>query len=626
MRLFRWPRTLLGWAHVLTTVLSAMTLVAMVAYVAAPTFHDLKLLAGHDWDEMEGYRYLVVKTIRRFHQFPFWNPYTCGGHPVWGGVESDTTIVSPFFPFYLLLSLPVAMRIELVGNALISVSGAWMFAGRFTRSPAVRTFVAAVFAVNSRWTLQIGSGHTWHYAYEWTPWALYFLDRAFVASVKNAALTSLPWRDVVWAGACLAMMVYMGGIYPLPQTVLLVAIYSSLYAFAVRDWRPVVCAVGSGIMAFALSAPKLLPTLEVFARFPRFTDSPEWMDLKLLMAILTSRDQDFFSRPVNPPFWGWHEWGMYIGIYPLAVLTAAILLSRGERVTALKWTALVAVVLAFGSFDPKAPWSLLHNVALFRSQHVPSRWLYPAVLLLGGVAASVIERAMTRAGRFRTLLELAAMAAAAAVAYDVASVARVSLTHAFEREPPRAHEAPGPFRTELHMPPEIGYPTGGDWAPNTLPNVIANVGMIDCGSFFQFSNWYRDHNNHAPGLGAKAIGEAGYQGEVYVAEKHGQATVARWTPNEVTVKVSHARPGDHVILNQNWDPGWYANGRRTVDWADLPAAVLSAETETVVFRYVPPTFWPSMVIFASAGAAIAWAAWASRKIARAKWERSGARS
>jgi len=616
MPLFRWPKTALAWVHVLTTGLSVLTLVAMVAYVAKPTFRDVTLLAGHDWDAMEAYRYLVVKTIRRFHQFPFWNPYSCGGHPVWGGVESDTTIVSPFFPVYFLVRLPLALRIELVGNALLALSGAWMFAGRFTRSPAVRTFVSAIFAINSRWTLQAGSGHTWHYAYEWMPWALYFLDRAFVTSVRTASLTSLPGRDIVLAGACLAMMVYMGGIYPLPQTVVIIAIYSSLYATLIRDWRPVVCAVASGIVAFALSAPKLLPTLEVFARFPRSTDSPEWMDLKLLVAILTSRDQDYFSRPVAPPFWGWHEWGMYIGIYPLAVVTLALFFARGERVSALKWAALVAAVLAFGSFDAKAPWSLLHLVSLFRSQHVPSRWLYPAMLLLGGVAAWMIENAMTRSGRFRVWLELAAMVAAAAVAYDVASVSRVSLEHAFEREPPRAQESLGPFRTELHPPPEIGYPTGGDWAPNTLPNVIANIGTIDCGSFFQFHNWYRDHNNHTPGLGAKGIGQPGYQGEAYVAEKRGQATIVRWSPNAVTVKVSQARPGDHLILNQNWDPGWSANGRPSLNWADLPAAVLKGESETVVFRYVPPTLWPGLLIFATAVGAIAWAGWAAQRLRR----------
>lgn len=614
MRLFRWPRTVLAWTHVLTTLLAAMTLAAAIAHLTSPIFQNRTLLGGHDWDTMEGYRYLVVKTIRRFHQFPFWNPYTCGGHPVWGGVETDTTIVSPFFPVYLFLGLPLAMRIELVGNAVLAASGAWMFAGRFTRSPAVRTFVAAIFAFNSRWTMQAATGHAWHYAYEWTPWTLYFLDRAFVSSVKTTALTSLPGRDIVWAGASLAMMVYMGGIYPLPQTVVLVGIYSGLYAIAERDWRPVLCAVASGVLAFALSAPKLLPLLEEFARFPRLTDSPEWMDFRLLFAILTSRDQDFFSHPVVPPYWGWHEWGMYIGLYPLLVLTLSLVLARGERVAALKWAALFAVVVAFGSFDAKAPWSLMHQVSLFRSQHVPSRWLYPAVLLLGGVAASVIERVMTRSGRFRPWLELVAMAAAAAVAYDVATVGRISLTHAFERLPPRARESLGPFRTEVHMPVEIGYPTGGDWAPNTLPNIIENIGMTSCGSFFPFHDYYRDKNGRTPGLGAHGIGEPGYQGEVYIAEKHGEAAITRWSPNAVTVQVSHARPGDHVVLNQNWDSGWYANGRRTLDWADLPAAVLSSENQTVVFRFVPPTLWLGLAIFATTIAALGWAGWAARDL------------
>ena len=56
--------------------------------------------------------------------------------------------------------------------------GAWLLASRFTRSHAARAFVAVVFAVNGRWTLQLAAGHAWHMVYAWMPWALFLFDRA----------------------------------------------------------------------------------------------------------------------------------------------------------------------------------------------------------------------------------------------------------------------------------------------------------------------------------------------------------------------------------------------------------------------------------------------------------------
>lgn len=608
----------MAWTHVATNLCAWVVLLGMVAYVVAPTFRDLNLLAGHDWDEMEGYRYLVVKTLRRFHQFPFWNPYTCGGHPVWGGVESDSIIVSPFFPAYMFLSLAVAMRVELVGSALLSMIGTWLFAGRFTRSPAVKAFVVAIFSINGRWALQAAAGHSWHFAWEWTPWTLYFLDRAFSALHTRADRGLPPMRDIACAGASMAMMVYMGGIYPLPQTAVLLGLYVVFVSVRTGDVRPFLCVAAAGVLGFALAAPKLLPTLEVFGRFPRFTDSSEWMDLGLFWAILTSRDQDFGARPAPTPEWGWHEWGMYIGVLPVVVLVLAMLVARGPRLAPWRWTALALVALGFGAVHPYAPWSLLHRMSIFRSHHVPSRWLYPGLLIAAVIAAAVIERWLTRAGRWRPVLELGALCVAASTAYDVATMARLPLVHAFERQPPRAKESIGEFHTEVHMPPEIGYPTGGDWAPNTLPLVMANLGMTDCGSFFQFHNYYRDQHNHAPGLGAKGRGEPGYKGEAFVVEGEGRAAVTHWSPNEVTVAVTGARPGEHVAIDQNYDPGWLANGRAAVNVSDVAAAVLRAGDEEVVFRYRPPWLWSGLALLLSSVGGLAWYAFVARKLRKSR--------
>ena len=98
------PRIRTPWVQRITVVLAWGVLLGMAGYVLAPTLADRTTVGGHDWDQMESHRYLVTKTILRFHLFPFWNPYSCGGHSSWGGFESGTVVVSPWLPFYLALS------------------------------------------------------------------------------------------------------------------------------------------------------------------------------------------------------------------------------------------------------------------------------------------------------------------------------------------------------------------------------------------------------------------------------------------------------------------------------------------------------------------------------------------
>src|SRR5258706_502257 len=86
---------LLDWTYVVLGVLAALVVLAGIVIATAPLFVNPTTHGIHDWDQMESHRYLVVKTIREFRQFPFWNPYACGGFNAWGAIEGDTSLVSP---------------------------------------------------------------------------------------------------------------------------------------------------------------------------------------------------------------------------------------------------------------------------------------------------------------------------------------------------------------------------------------------------------------------------------------------------------------------------------------------------------------------------------------------------
>jgi hypothetical protein len=588
-------------------LLAGLVVLALVGFVLQPMLAHPLGYGRHDWDQAETLRYLVVKSLLRFHAMPWWNPYACGGHPAWGAPEGDGNVV-PWLPAYLALPLPVAIRVEVVISALWGAAGAWLLASRFTRSAAARAFVAVVVAVNGRWALQLAAGHTWHLLYAWTPWVLFFFDRAAGARPE---LGPPRWRDAVWAGACLAMMVYGGGVVPLSQTVLALIAYALLVAIGARSARPLVALALAAAAGVGLSAPKLVPVLAVVARHPRAIESNQTIDPAQLVQLLTSHEQPFDASHAGVPGPSWHEVGMYVGWPVVVLLLVGVIASRGRGVRALTAVGLAFVLLGLGSFSKYSPWSLLHELPVFRSQRVASHWLYPALLLLACAAVAAWESAVSRSGRARWALEVTALLAVAGIALDVGRVARLPIVDRMRFGGPTTAESAGPFRVEPRLPATLQYQPG-EWAPTTLSAEIANIGTIECNTFPPLSHIGgpppAGHDERPPGLGAHGVGEPGYHGEAYLADGVGAATIVRWSPDAVDVHIEGARPGELVVLNQNWDPGWSVEGESAVDFESTVAGRATQAAQTVRFRYRPPWLWASVLIFAATVGAlvVAW--------------------
>lgn len=568
-------------------------LIAQVLWVTAPLLNEWQSWGGHDWDQMAGHRLLMVRSLLEYGQFPFWNPYGCGGHPSWSGVESGTAVVSPFFPIYLLFPIPVGLRLEVLGTALLSMAGTWLLAGRFTRSPAARAFVCAVFVVNGRFALQAAVGHTWHLYYAWLPWALFFFDRAWQATERRVT-----WREVTLGGVVIALMVYHGAVYPLPHAALALTVYGVAVALALRTWRPLAVGLAMGLAGAGLSAPKLLPMVDTLRRYPRLVSSTEIIDLQLLWAGLTLRDQSAGIRPVPVPAWGWHEYGAYIGWAACAGLLVGVIGARGLRERALKWLAAVLLVLSLGAFHEYAPWSLLHEyVPIFMSQHVPSRWLYPALLVFGLLTAAWAERWLARSSR-RGWLELASLIVVSVIAADIALEAQGPLRGGFWMQMPSVTRHGQPYHQLRRAPRELRY-RRDDYAPPSVPAILANVGVIECVSFPGLNVWAKNADGIIEGLGAIGRDEAGYRGEVYLESSRGEALLRRWTPNAVEIGLVGLTAPDRLVLNQNYDPGWSADGAPTESWQDKVSVRVAPGRASVTFRYRPPLWTASLLVFAA---------------------------
>jgi hypothetical protein len=558
-------------------------------------------LGARNWDQMETQRAVVVRTMERYHQFPFWDPWTCGGHQAWGSLESDPIAVSPVLPVFFFTPLPVAIRVEIVFWMVVAFVGSWKLAGRFTASAALKSLYTVVAVLNGRWGLQIAAGHSWHEMYSLLPWALFFFDRA----IEAGAPPTKARRDLLLVGGCIAVMIYGDGIYPVPQAAFALLVYAIVMARSTRSWRPLVSIAAAGAACFGLAAPKLLPLFEALFRFPRIIKSDEAMWPQYLYGPFTWRESDYTAQ--GPFAVGmWHEWGFYIGWPALIGVVAAVWYSRGPRERALKWAGIIMFTFFVGAFHPLTPWRILHLLPIFKSQHVPQRWMTPSVILLGCAAVSGLDKWLREHPALRDrrqLCEGVLSFAAVALAIQIGTVAGGSMKQSFVYPAPVAHQE-ATFHQVHRLPPRPDY-IPELWDVADLPGVIENVGTLECVTDNGYHVTRHDDEGRMHDMGAWGEGDPEYRGEAYVAERNARANIVSWTPNAVEVRVEGVKPGDHVVLNQNWDAGWTADGTPTERYKDAVAAVATSPSETVHFRFAPRTLWWGIAVFLMTLAAMA---------------------
>jgi hypothetical protein len=548
----------------------AIPIVALF-YVTGPMLADFSTYGFHDWDVETAYRYITVASFRH-GEGPWWHPWLCGGVPAWGYVEGATNFVSPYLPLYLFADVRTAIRLEVVGQGLLGIAGTWCFAGCFTRSAALRSLLATLFVVNGRWALQAAVGHTWHLQYALLPWAFFCFERAL-------ARDRLSWA--IGSGVAMALACYWGGVYPLPHTALLLAGYALVRTALERRLEPLLALLISGAVAIGLSAPKLFAVLDHMQDVPRLIDSDEVIGFSELAVMLLAPGQRYGVRPVEVPAYNWHEWGIYVGPIGLFVLVAGLIFGRERRALPYKLLGALCLVLGFGAFHRLAPWALLHELPIFASQHVPSRFHYPMLLLLGAAFVASADALFERGKRRFAWLDFALLAVVIVFAWDMARFSRTPFTQAFWMRAPKHIERAEPFEHHAHSP--VQY-VERDWAEPMLLAMFANTGVTRC---------YGVDPSFRPS--AKPVGAPGYRGRAYVKLGRGaltdpatvRADVVEWTPNRAVVQVHGAAAGALVVYNMNYDPSWRVNGEPAEYAYGLVAGRARGKDDRLEFSYYP---------------------------------------
>lgn len=341
------------------------------------------------------------EALRSFH-LPLWDSYLFGGAPFLA--NSQTGVLYPPNWLAVLISAPRAYAWLVVGHAALGAIGAYLFARRALGLGCAGALATALVFEFAGWPVA-QTGHLNQFeAVAWLPFALLVFDR--LLRVPGA-------RMAVLGGVLLALQFLAGHSQTLYLTAWVLALYVVWVALgrllearrSAESRRKLPAWLGSRALAFAgvglvavgLSAPQLLPTLELSSLSIRAGGLDYSLSASFSMRpflVLQGLLPTYGEAPINS------EWLGYVGLTGLLLVGTALAIRPDRRVVGMLLVALLGLGLAFGQFTPlfRLAYRFVPGIDLFR---VPARWLFvytSALAGLVGVGLDSLARASVAGG------------------------------------------------------------------------------------------------------------------------------------------------------------------------------------------------------------------------------------
>jgi hypothetical protein len=555
---------------------------ALSLLMCAPLFAVPNGVGWRDWDQHLFYYASVLKSVVEYGQLPFWNPWYCGGNVLWQNPQ--VALLSPVYPLALLMSLPLAMKVNIVLHYWIGFAGMHLLLRRVVglRSLPLTIFLGVVYVGCGALAMHLAEGHSVFLPAFYLPVQLFWVARSISGGQRRYALL---------AGAVLGLTVWNGGLHIVPMMAVGIGVFASTAATLQRSWRPLLLAGLCGVAGLAYAAPKLIPMV-MFLKSDRFTDErilvgPDLMSMEMVRHAYVDHDQDWMERRREQAYL-WHEYGNYIG-WPAAILIVMSLgwiflrpRPPGEWMpTAFAVAAVALFIVTLGEFSSFAPATLMQRVPLLSKFRIPSRFAIAFTLFAVTSAGCMLRRvsldALARPAA-RWILTIACLVAASDICLEnsrhfVPVFRGAPLDGGFHylRRPdaPIEDDTINPFASEAAM----------------LRAMMSGRAVFRCYEPLKLVQLAD------PGLPLTSS-----QGPLLVA-------TAKFAPNHIDVRVVGGRETSRLLINQNYAPGWRSSlGPVTPEprYQNLSIEAPPDAKGTYSVVFVPPGIVVGLVIFAAA--------------------------
>jgi hypothetical protein len=523
-----------------------------------PLLREIGLVYNiYDWDALRDLDWIAVHIVTTYHQLPLWSPFQCGGLQLLANPEAR--ILTPFFPLHLIFGSAVGINLEIPIHLAIAWAGGYVLGRVLNFGPLASAGCATVFPSSSWYYLRACAGGLHFLAFAYSPWIVAF------------TLLSIQRRRLGWAaavGAVMGLAFLEGGVYPVTDTGLLIALLSLYLAVEQRSFWPLEVCLVAALFAGAFAAPKVLPMLSAGQSRATGADQ-EWIWFSEYFALLFSRTQDCYR---------WSVW-CGVGSMPFCMIAAYLspafvalgligIYAAPRR--CLPWIALIVIffILAMGNyFGPYSPWVILHMLPVFSWVRIVPRFFIMLVFCVGVLTGFGLEMLSHRTP---ILIALGVLLLAAGT-IDSYLVGPPNLVNHTDPQPPLPRSPM--FRQ---------YEDVNDL--QTVRVNEANMGATRCPTQMAIRDIVSPSNR------------PGYRGEQYLLGA-GSLRLATWSPEILVYDVDVKSP-TVLEINQNYDTSWKVHRGRGEVFSDngLLAVRLSAGAQQIELRYRSDAFVAGLLI------------------------------
>lgn len=530
------------------------------------------------------------KSIIEYHQFPWWDPWLSGGIPLFGSIIYG--LVSLQTPFTLVFGAVIGWKLAIVAYQIVGFFGfKKLFQESFGTERLRAILLAYIPVLGSFFIYRAVGGHSPFLLLVFFPWLLHFFLQRRVK------------RSWLWFALVLSFMVWTSPHYITIMSVLIVGIWffyelaGQIFTFWRTNKRLKMVNFSADVLFFvkAFSLTGILCIYRMFfaATFIRDFPRPEFITSEPFTGVVRGLQAIWSPFPYThalslPSGWGWMEASSYIGLGSLAALVliglAWIIQVRKHSIknaahSLFTYSPLILITLfvtfftlGMGDFSKYSPYSLLHNLPIFSSMRVATRWLmWSSLIALFLIAAY-------RGKRFRVLINLSILA----VLVEFFAITWGFFGNSFTTQIQQYRPSNASFDEVYHYR-----------IPRPLYALDANYQKV----YFYDENLYETTlNDYGQVIAGDPLVDTRQPNSTIRCGKpegncnfiSNNARVTYWSPNKIVLK----RLGPGIInINMNPGRGWMVNGKyafigyKVTD--PLRPFLVTDSSETIVLQYVP---------------------------------------
>jgi len=426
----------------LARIVVALTLVLLpLLYFFPAVLGKVTLAPGDGWTQILGIRVLIGQMLHN-GELPLWNPYIFAGMPLLASIQPGA--LYPPTWLFAVFSPQTAMNLLVLTTYHLALFGTYLFARRTGASRIGAVIAAVTFGLGGYMVAHLGHTNRINAA-AWLPWILLAIEQLH---------QQMRWRWVALGAVFIALQQFAGDPQMTAYSAILAGAYT-IFTLAFRSqpasrkrfvallWAMAMC---GGLLAMI----QVLPARELqrlgdravidYHYFSQFSFPPSQF-FELLFPY-------YFGgaalEPYRVSYWG--QWNLtetcgYVGMAAWLLAFAAIFARKfvappktlqennsGNKEPALFirfWSicAVVALLLAFGSYLPFGIYKLMHHVPvynLFRASGRNFMEMNFALGMLAGLGVTALanlERSVARQILLKSASVLAAIVGLGVIVY-----------------------------------------------------------------------------------------------------------------------------------------------------------------------------------------------------------------